>query len=80
MRIRCRRATRWSSNGFEIRSGRREIARPFSEEDDSLARSCRPRPSERESPRVMNRGPYSTEQLIALHAFFAEAAAAGEAA
>lgn len=28
----------------------------------------------------MSRGPYSTEQMIALHAFFAEAAAAGEAA
>ena len=28
----------------------------------------------------MNRGSYSTEQMIALHAFFAEGAAAGEAA
>jgi hypothetical protein len=28
----------------------------------------------------MSRGPYSTEQMIALHSFFAEAAVAGEAA
>ncbi len=32
------------------------------------------------SPKTMNRGSYSTEQMIALHGFFAEGAAAGEAA